>query len=361
MPWICNYYVTMRCNAWCNFCNIPQTNNHAPPPEPTLEQFAENLRDLKRLGVRVLDLTGGEPTLYRHLVPAVTMAKEMGFYTTMTNNGMLYPKVAARLAGKIDSLVFSLESPDREENDRTRGVKCYDKVLESIRVAHSLGQTVYLGHVVTNEAMPKVGAMIAFARDLGVTLYLAPCYSFFGNEGLSAANATALMTHFNQPGVIIDRAQLKLVAAGGNHTSDPVCQAISSTVVISPDNKLILPCHHFRQEGLTIDGKLYDLYHSKAVGDAMAMEGRKEFCEGCTVYCYMRGSLFWKYPIDTLRMSVHYLHDRLRRKVLAASRPPPRPAPARVAPARAAQPPAAQAPAAKPHRSLPMAPSEPAE
>ncbi|MBZ0116201.1 MAG: radical SAM protein [Sandaracinaceae bacterium] len=315
MPWVCNYYVTLRCNAWCNFCNIPQTNNANPPPEPTLEQLEQNLRDLKRLGVKIVDFTGGEPTLYRNIVAAASMAKDMGFVTAMTNNGMLYPKYADALEGKIDALVFSLESPDREENDRIRGVKCYDKVLESIRISHEKGQDVFLGHVVTNEVMHRLDDMIAFARSLDAILYLAPAYSFFGNEGLSKSNAEKLMKYFNAPGVVLDRAQLKLIMSGGNRRDDPDCRAISSTVVISPDNKLLLPCYHFKQEGLPIDGNLYSLYHSRAVQAARAMEGRHDFCEGCTVYCYMRGSLFWKYPMDSFTMGLHYFGERILQKV----------------------------------------------
>lgn len=320
MPMLCNYYLTLRCNALCDFCNIPQTNNASPPPESTMAQVRENLRDLKRLGVKLIDFTGGEPTLFRHLVPTMTLAKQMGFITSMTNNGMLYPKHAEALSGKVDALVFSLESSDRAENDRVRGVKCYDKVLQSVRIAHELDEHVIIGHVVTNEAMSKVDEMIEFAKSLDAILYLSPCFSFFGNEGLHPDNAQGLVKYFNTPGVIVDRAQLKLVISGGNRTTDPVCRAISSTVVISPDNKLVLPCHHFRQDGLPIDGDLFGLYRSKAVRDARVMEGRHDFCEGCSIYCYMRGSLFRRHPLDSFWMTAHYVNERFLQKLRRRAR-----------------------------------------
>ncbi len=59
MPFTCNYYVTLRCNQRCVFCNIPHTNHGSPSREPTLDNVRANLRDLRRLGVRVLDVTGG--------------------------------------------------------------------------------------------------------------------------------------------------------------------------------------------------------------------------------------------------------------------------------------------------------------
>src|SRR6202012_4116345 len=100
MPSICNYYVTLRCNQRCTFCNIPHTNHGSPSRLPPLEQVRANLRDLKRLGVVILDVTGGEPLLYRDLIEMLTIAKKMRFITSVTTNGMLYPKFAEQLAGK---------------------------------------------------------------------------------------------------------------------------------------------------------------------------------------------------------------------------------------------------------------------
>ena len=66
MPTTCNYYVTLRCNPRCTFCNLPHTTTGTPRREPPMEQVRDNLRDLKRLGVFVIDVTGGEPLLYRN-------------------------------------------------------------------------------------------------------------------------------------------------------------------------------------------------------------------------------------------------------------------------------------------------------
>lgn len=54
-PVLCNYYLTYRCNAKCGFCDIWEQ----PSPTVSLEDAARNLDDLKRLGVRVIDFTGG--------------------------------------------------------------------------------------------------------------------------------------------------------------------------------------------------------------------------------------------------------------------------------------------------------------
>src|SRR5688500_1874868 len=60
-PVLCNYYVSYRCNATCSFCDIWEK----PSPYVTIDAVTQNLNDLKRLGVKVIDFTGGEPLLHR--------------------------------------------------------------------------------------------------------------------------------------------------------------------------------------------------------------------------------------------------------------------------------------------------------
>ena len=315
MPFQCNYYVTVRCNQRCLFCNIPHTSNGSAAREPTLEQVRANLHDLRRLGVKILDITGGEPLLYRHLVEMLTLAKEMGFTTSVTTNGMLYPRYAEQLAGKVDALLFSLDSTDPEEHDRIRAMKSFHKTTAAIRLARRLKQIPYISHVVTDDAMPHIPKMEKLAAELGAILYLNPCFSFFGNPGISAENAKALEKYYGRKNVVVDLAQLRHVAAGGNDTKDPVCQASSSTVVISPHNDLWLPCYHFKQQGIPIQNNLYELYHSEPVRAVQEMEGKYDFCQGCTVYCYMRGSLARKYPVESARMLFHYGKERMRKRI----------------------------------------------
>jgi MoaA/NifB/PqqE/SkfB family radical SAM enzyme len=334
MPSICNYYVTLRCNQRCTFCNIPHTNDGSPSREPTMDQVRENLRDLKRLGVLILDVTGGEPLLYRNLVEMLTLAKKMRFMTSVTTNGMLYPKFAEQLVGKVDALLFSIDSTDPDEHDRIRAMKSFHLAIEALAVARRLRQALYISHVVTNESYDHIDEMARFAKDQGAILYLNPCFSFFGNEGLDPKKAEGLVKYFGQPGVIVDRAQLELISTGGNHREDPVCRAVTSTVVIGPENHLWLPCYHFKNDALPIDGKLYELYtRSPTVQYAKSMEGRFSFCESCTVYCYMRNSLQWKYPVSSALTLGYYVRERVRQRVMSYIAPA-NPAPIPVSPTR---------------------------
>ena len=99
-PVLCNYYVTYRCNATCDFCDIWEK----PSPYVTLLNFTENLVDLKKLKVKVIDFTGGEPLLHKDLSEMLTLAKAEKMITTVTTNCLLYPKRAYELKGKVDMI-----------------------------------------------------------------------------------------------------------------------------------------------------------------------------------------------------------------------------------------------------------------
>jgi MoaA/NifB/PqqE/SkfB family radical SAM enzyme len=307
-PVLCNYYVTYRCNAKCSFCDIWEK----PSPYITLEDVAQNLADLKKLGVQVIDFTGGEPLLHRQIDEMLQMAHDMGFITTLTTNGLLYPKMAKRLKGKIDMLHFSLDSFDKTEHDTGRGVACYDFVMESINVAKQLGEhpdilfTVFKSNL---HQLEEVYNKIILPHNL--LLIINPAFSYNtidAGEQLTAEELKYLSDFGRRKRVYLNEGFIQLRLDGGNHIDNPVCKAASTTLVISPENELTLPCYHLGTKSFPINGKLYELYKSKEVDELKQQEGRLPACEGCTINCYMQPSFavemnkyFWKALPSTLK------------------------------------------------------------
>ncbi len=287
-PVLCNYYITYRCNAKCSFCDIWEK----PSPYVNTENALLNMKDLKRLGVKVIDFTGGEPLLHRQLPELLTMAKSLGFITTVTTNTLLYPKLANKLKGLIDMLHFSLDSPIPAEHDKSRGVRIFDKFEESVKTALSFGErpdilfTVFSHNIDSIEEVYK-----KWCLPNNLMLILNPVFEY--NEvgsTLSDDDLLKLQEWGNKKLVYLNRGFIELRRDGGNHVNDPVCRAASSSIVISPENKLVLPCYHLGLESLPIENKLYDLWQSREVQKQVALEGRNEKCEGCTVNCYMQPS-----------------------------------------------------------------------
>ncbi|HET6568296.1 MAG TPA: radical SAM protein [Rhodothermales bacterium] len=321
-PVLCNYYLTYRCNAKCGFCDIWEQ----PSPTVSLEDAERNLDDLKRLGVRVVDLTGGEPLLHPHLHDLLAMAKERGFLTTVTSNGLLYPKRARQLAGKIDLLHFSIDSSVPHEHDASRGVKCFDKLMESIEVALSLGERPDLLFTVTNDNVHRLREIYEYiSYPNRLVLIINPLFEYHSlGAGLGDEVMAEMEAFARKPYTYLNPAFLSLRKRGGNEPEHPVCKAVSTCVVISPFDELVLPCYHFGMERIPIEGRLFDLWQSDTVAEHKAMEGRHEACRGCTVNCYFEPSFatspnttyFWQ----SLPSKMHYswtkfIVQRLRSKL----------------------------------------------
>lgn len=289
-PVLCNYYVTYRCNASCSFCDIWER----PSPYVTPKHAEKNLKDLRRLGVRVIDFTGGEPLLHRQIDELLKMAKSFGFITTLTTNALLYPKWAERLKGLTDMLHFSLDSPDKEIHDASRGVKCYESLQESLRIAAGLGERPDILFTVLEENVQDIGRVYEkFCRPGGLVLILNPVFNYNGVDagaGLSESSLEELSRWGKKPGIYLNEGFIGLRRDGGNQTANPVCKAGSTTIVISPENKLILPCYHLGMKELPVEDNLYRLYKSKEVQEIIRLEGRMPACQGCAINCYMQPS-----------------------------------------------------------------------
>ena len=289
-PVLCNYYLTYRCNATCSFCDIWER----PSPYARTEVIRKNLEDLQRLGVSVIDFTGGEPLLHREIDAILAMAREMGFVTTLTTNTLLYPRWASRLAGLVDMLHFSLDSPDAGEHNRSRGVDCFSIFRQSLDVAAGLGERPDILFTVFKENLHHIPRVWEeYARDRNLVVILNPVFGYNAVEtgsGLDVEDLAVLRRWARKKNVFLNEAFLELRLRGGNQTSNPVCRAASSTVVIGPDDQLILPCYHLGLETLPIQGQLFDLWHSEKVRKMREWEGRLPGCQGCTVNCYMQPS-----------------------------------------------------------------------
>ncbi len=289
-PVLCNYYVTYRCNATCNFCDIWEK----PSPYVTVETVEQNMRDLKKLGVKVIDFTGGEPLLHRDIDTLLRVVKKHGMITTLTTNALLYPKWAERLKGLVDMLHFSLDSPDKAEHDALRGVACFDFVLESIQISKTLGERPDIIFTVFDHNIHLIKRMyeeICLPNNL--LLILNPSFEYNNVEvgtGLKEIDLNILAQWAKKKNIYINEAFIQLRLDGGNHTDNPICKAASSTLVISPENKLVLPCYHLGTDSFDINNNLFDLYHSKEVKAIIAQEGKLEACEGCAINCYMQPS-----------------------------------------------------------------------
>ncbi len=317
MPILCNYYVTYRCNAFCGFCHFGDHARYAQTKHADTDIVLRNLPALKKIGVRFIDFTGGEPLLHPDIAVLTGAAHELGMKTSITTNGLLYPKFAEALRGSVYLLHFSLDGARADTHDVSRGVACFDRVIESIRLARSLGEFPDLLFTVTDTNVGEIEDVYALAREHGLILVLNPVFEYFRKEDLSDTSMAIMTRMASKPGVYLNPSFLTLRRQGGNDPANPSCRAVSRVVVISPENEILLPCYHHHFEALPIGDDLAGAWKSERVRWHRSQEGRHAFCAGCTINCYFEPS--FSFPIDALSLAsvpskVKYGYHKLLRQ-----------------------------------------------
>jgi MoaA/NifB/PqqE/SkfB family radical SAM enzyme len=294
-PLVANYYLTYRCNARCHFCDIWALE---PGKEADFDTIEQNLKDLKRLGVKYVDFTGGEPLLRSDVGEIYKVAKSLGFYTSMTTNTILYPQKAREIRGLVDFLNFSLDGADAETHDHSRGVKIFDTLVESVQLARELGEYPVLNHTVTAQNYDRIGEVAQLGQRLGARIWLNPAFtahSHYNNKKNPTAEIAQAIADSGKryKNLGYNKAALAFIQDGGNDIQNPRCKAVDAVIAISPNDELLLPCYHFAQTGVPIQGRLYELYReSETVEEYRRTQGKLSVCEGCTVWCYLIPSFF---------------------------------------------------------------------
>ncbi len=289
-------------------------------PFAKLEDFKSNVKQLAELGVKFIDLTGGEPLLHKEIHLMAEYAKSFNMQTSITSNGLLYHKFADKLAGNINLLHFSLDSPDEEEHNRIRKVKCFKAVFKSIEIAKSLGEFPDILFTVTNNTYRKLPQMHEIAAQNDLVLLVNPVFTYFGNPGLSSEAVDFIDEYCDgKMDVYLNKGFMKLRRDGGNNINNPSCKAVSRVVVISPFNEIILPCYHFGNEKIPIDRAIKEIRQSEKINYFKKMEGKFDFCQGCTVNCYFEPSFAFPtniYAISSLTSKFKYSYNKLIKQKL---------------------------------------------
>ncbi|NJN39198.1 MAG: radical SAM protein [Acaryochloridaceae cyanobacterium CSU_3_4] len=316
-PLVANYYLTYRCNARCHFCDIWALD---PGKEADFDTIEHNLKDLKRLGVKYVDFTGGEPLLRSDVGEIYQTAKQLGFYTSMTTNTILYLQKAHLIQGLVDFLNFSLDGPDAETHDQSRGVKIFDNLVESVQLALKLGEYPVLNHTVTAQNYDRIHEVAELGQRLGVRVWLNPAFTAHANYNHKKNPTPAIVAAIESSArkyrnLGYNKAALEFIRAGGNDTQNPRCKAVDAVIAISPNDELLLPCYHFAQTGVPIAGRLYELYkEAEIVEEYRQSQGKLSVCEGCTVWCYLIPSFFQGVDKYWVLNQVSYVGEFLARK-----------------------------------------------
>jgi len=96
------------CNCRCVMCDIWKTkDSHAFG----VGELKPQLDSIRRLGVRWIVFSGGEPLMNRELPELCTLLHQEGIRLTLLTTGLLLKKCAAAVAMNFDDVIVSLDGP----------------------------------------------------------------------------------------------------------------------------------------------------------------------------------------------------------------------------------------------------------
>ncbi len=170
LPGYVQLYPTMRCNQRCSFC----FNDDASPVRDLSPQDALNLFDiLCRLGIRDLDIMGGEPFLLPWMPSFLHAAIREHIKVNISTNGSL-PHVLEEFSGLTPEKItigVSLEGSNPETHNRLTRSHNFEKAMTSITSLVTRGLDPIVKTVVSRHNIQEIPSIIDRIKDLGVTRY----------------------------------------------------------------------------------------------------------------------------------------------------------------------------------------------
>jgi Fe-coproporphyrin III synthase len=193
-----------QCNCRCVMCDIWKIRE---AKEITPELLETQVASFRKLGVKWVVLSGGEPQRNPQVCSLARMLRDLGIQVTLLTAGTLLSQEAELLATVIDDVIVSLDGP-AEVHNRIRGISRGFELLR--KGAHELRRfrpdIVIRGRcTVQRENHASLRATVQAAKDLGLN-----SISFLAVDAVSDAfNHPEGWTQPNADSVTLDSQQVE--------------------------------------------------------------------------------------------------------------------------------------------------------
>jgi len=167
---LANIDLTNRCNLTCPIC-FANANAAGYLYEPSFEQILkmlQTLRDERPVAVRIIQFSGGEPTVHPRFLDCLRAAKDLGFsHIQIATNGLLFRDLEfaekAKEAG-LHTLYLQFDGLTDDVYLKTRGeplIEAKVKAMENVRKAGL--KIVFVPTIVRGVNDHQVGDILKFA------------------------------------------------------------------------------------------------------------------------------------------------------------------------------------------------------
>ena len=270
----------------------------------TTEQIKYLIDELAKLGVLALSFTGGEPTLRKDLPELIYHTGIVhNFMNGMATNGYLLPKLFKenKIEG-LDYVLISLDYPTAELHNRMRGIKVYDRIIESIHLANKQDIKVIISTVVMKDNIHLMDDICQLAEKLGCSLEIYPCEDIirdYPNKSYQIQEIQDMIPDISIWGnqirilrkkyrnILTDSVSIEVVEKGFGaypqyNQKTLRCHVAEAYLFISHDGVISYPCKiHPIKRFNALKYPISTIYHSH----------NYDFCQNCRLGCAIASSI----------------------------------------------------------------------
>jgi pyrroloquinoline quinone biosynthesis protein E len=167
-------YLTIKptelCPARCSYCESRRALLKTDRKDALHEEdWKRVITQSRQLGATYIDVSGGEPLMYRGLGDIVIHAKKLGMYVSLNSTGTSFSSRKDELeASCLDKICISLISLDRETNNSARGSeRIYDNTMQAISLIKQTKIALSLHFILCKKNFRHVPEIIRFSFDCG--------------------------------------------------------------------------------------------------------------------------------------------------------------------------------------------------
>ena len=302
--------VTDRCNYRCSYCMPSEIFNKdysyiKQSKILSYEEIIQIATILKKIGLKKIRITGGEPLLRKNIDKLIYKLKnEVGIKdVSMTTNGSLLTdkKLNELKASGLDSLTLSLDTLHSDKTAQINGTKKtfdLDKVLEGIEKYFNIVKTntVVIKSINDEEVLDIIDKMIGITSEVRFIEYMDVGES--NNWNLDKVVPSSQLLE-----LIISRYNLSLIDTNKSSTAQKWSIDNTNTSVGFISSITNPFCDNCTRARITADGKLVTcLFSNNGIDLKSLLRGRKteqEITDEITKVWILRND---KYSLDRSNM-----------------------------------------------------------
>ena len=179
-PIYVQFYITARCNLACEQCNIIYAD--AKHQEMNIKQINQVAENLKKIGVGIVLLIGGEPFVRKDISEIVKAFTSRNIHVRMQTNGVATREQledCVKVGGKDISISLDTLKPSLQDKINGGFNKSWEKAIETIAMVSDIfpeNSTAFFNSVIMPRNFKHIENVIKFATKIGWGVSLVPVH-----------------------------------------------------------------------------------------------------------------------------------------------------------------------------------------